>query len=255
MYRKLGFDTGVLKRSRTALVRALRGGQHLTRDELRKYFQTSRVTTDSDPRMDHLMMDAEVNGIICSGPRRGKQFTYALLDERAPSTRTLERDEALAELARRFFTSRGPATVYDFANWSGLTVKDARAGLDNIKEQFKCSLIGGKDYWFKPSESKPRPRSTIAHLLSVYDEYFSGYKDRSAIMSPEIANRLAAMSGALGYVIVDGYVVGTWKRELAKGAVVIKTNFARRLSKSEDRAVTTARAAYADFLEMKERLE
>jgi hypothetical protein len=255
MYRKIGLDASMLKRSRVALTRALRGGQHLTRDELRSFFQKNRILIDVDLRMTYLMMQAELDGVICSGPRRGKQFTYALLDERVPNTKTLGRDEALAELARRFFNSRGPATVHDFAKWSGLTVTDARTGLESVKQYFESSVVDGKEHWFKPCGSKPSQRSPIAHLLSVYDEYFSGYKDRSAILSHETAARLSEMSGALGYIVVDGQVVGTWKREVAKGAKAIKTSFARRLSIAEERAIGTAARAYAKFLGMKQRFE
>ena len=176
MYRKIGLDAAMFKRSRVALTRALQGGQHLTRDELRAFFQKSRILIDGDLRMTYLVMHAELDGIICSGPRRGKQFTYALLDERVPVTKALERDNALAELARRFFNSRGPATVHDFAKWSGMTTKDARAGLESVKENFESSVVDGKDYWVKPSVSKSSQRSPIAHLLSVYDEYFRDTK-------------------------------------------------------------------------------
>jgi hypothetical protein len=255
MYRKIGLDAPMLKRSRVALTRALRGGQHLTRDELRSFFQKNRILIDVDLRMTYLMMQAELDGVICSGPRRGKQFTYALLDERVPNTKTLGRDEALAELVRRFFNSRGPATVHDFAKWSGLTVTDARTGLESVKQYFESSVVDGKEHWFKPCGSKPSQRSPIAHLLSVYDEYFSGYKDRSAIVSRETAARLSAMSGALGSIIVDGQVVGTWKRELEKDAVVIRTNFARRLPTAEEPAVRIATQAYADFLGLSARFE
>jgi hypothetical protein len=255
MYRKIGLNAAMFKRSRVALTRALQGGQHLTREELRAFFQKSRILSDGDMRMTYLMMHAELDGVICSGPRRGKQFTYALLDERVPTTKPLERDEALAELARRFFNSRGPATVHDFAKWSGLTVTDARSGLESVKKYFESTVVEGRDYWVKPSGLKAPQRTPIAHLLSVYDEYFSGYKDRSTIVSRETAARLSAMSGALGSIIVDGQVVGTWKRELEKDAVVIRTNFARRLPTAEEPAVRIATQAYADFLGLSARFE
>ena len=128
MYRRLELDAPIFKRSNNGLAKALRGGQTMTRDELRAALEKTGIAVNGDLRMAYLMMRAELDGIVCSGPRRGKQFTYALLDERAPQCKALGSEEALAELARRYFMSRGPATVQDFAKWSGLTLTP---GLDS----------------------------------------------------------------------------------------------------------------------------
>lgn len=114
-YRRLKLDQTLFTRSNDALAKALQGGEQLTRDELRSALQQAGVAAKGELRTSYLMMRAELDGIVCSGPRRGKQFTYMLLLERAPQARTLERDEALSELTRRYFMSRGPATVQDFA--------------------------------------------------------------------------------------------------------------------------------------------
>jgi hypothetical protein len=192
MYRKLELDSAIFERSNAALAKALQGGQHLTRDELRGVLQKAGIKTDAEFRMGYLMMRAELDGIVCSGPRRGKQFTYALLDERAPDAKTLESEEALAELTRHFFSSRGPATVQDFAKWSGLTVADARRGLETVKAQFRHEAVGGQTYWFSSSKQAVKDESPTAHLLSIYDEYISGYKDRSAIIEESYASYLVA---------------------------------------------------------------
>lgn len=118
MSRKLELDNALFKRSNAALARALHGGRQLTRDELRGVLQKAGIATDGGLRLGYLLMRAELDGMVCSGARRGKQFTYALLDERAPHAKTLGREEALAELAQRYFVSRGPATVQDFAKRS-----------------------------------------------------------------------------------------------------------------------------------------
>ncbi len=81
-------------------------------------------------------MQAELDRIICSGAKQGKQFTYALLDERVPSVKCLNKDEALAELSKRYFPSRGPATLKDFSTWSGLSIVDVKAGLSMVKSNF-----------------------------------------------------------------------------------------------------------------------
>src|SRR5205814_5605181 len=99
--------------------------------ELATVLRRARIPADG-VQLAYLMIRAELDGVICSGPRRGKQFTYALIDERAPHARTLGREEALAELTRRYVSSHGPATLRDYVWWSGLTVRDAKIGLERV---------------------------------------------------------------------------------------------------------------------------
>lgn len=126
-------------------------------------------------------MWAELKGILCSGLRRGRQFTYQLLDERAPGTNTLDRDEALAELVRRYFQSHGPATDLDFARWSGLTLADTRRGLKAVGPRLHRGEAGGRPHWLANETLPPRQPSLAACLLSIYDEYTIGYKDLSTL--------------------------------------------------------------------------
>src|SRR5262245_50797533 len=179
LYRRLELDGAVFTRSNAAIVKALRGGKQLTREELKAPLRQAGIATDGELRMGYLMMRAELDGIVCSGPRRGKQFTYALLEERVPRTRALDRDEALAELAKRYFASHGPASLQDFGRWAGLTMADARSGLEAIRSQFTYEVVDGQTYWFSESAPPPEPASPTASLLSIYDEYIIGYKDRS----------------------------------------------------------------------------
>jgi hypothetical protein len=169
----------------------------------------------------------------------------------------LGREEALAELTTRYFTSRGPATVQDFAKWSGLTAAAAHNGIDGVNHRFESEVVEGKTYWFAPRTGRAtRVSAPTAHLLSIYDEYISGYKDHRAIVSGAVADRLSAMGNALGYiVVVDGRIVGIWKRRFEKTSVVINKELFQRLSKAEDRAVSVAIQAYVDFLGMTARSE
>ena len=250
MYRKLELDSAIFKRSNAALVKALHGGKQLTRNELRGVLQKAGIATAGELRMGYIMMRAELDGIVCSGARRGKQFTYTLLAERAPHAKALDREAALAELARRYFMSRGPATVQDFAKWSGLTTADARNGLEAIRAQLRHEVVNGQVYWFSTSTPSAKDASPTAYLLSIYDEYISGYKDRSAIGEAEVGAKLSALGNALSYIIVvDGQIVGTWKRTLRKEAVVIETNTFTRLTKAENRAVAVAAQQYGTFLD------
>ena len=169
MDRQLGLDQSILKKSNTMLRKALQGNRQLTRSELAPILKKAGVPVDGY-RMGQLMGHAELDQVICSGGRKGKQFTYALLDERSPQFKSLERDEALAELAKRYFRSHGPATLQDFVWWSGLTVNDTRAAIESVKSQLVCETVDDQSYWFVdvPSTSKP---FTGAHLLPNYDEY------------------------------------------------------------------------------------
>jgi len=250
-YRKLELDQDIFQRSTTALEQALQGGNQLTRDEVRGVLAQAGIATAGELRMSYILMRAELDGVVCSGARRGKQFTYALLHERAPQVRHLEHDHAVAELALRFFLSRGPATVQDFARWSGLTVNDAKAGLAAVKGQLQHELVDGQSYWCSPSTPALPDRPPAAILMSIYDEYISGYKDRSAMVAPSYGAKLQALGNALtAIIVVDGQVVGTWKRTLKKDAVVVMTDIFAVLTKAQSQAVAKAIDQYAAFLQL-----
>ncbi len=220
--------TVTLKRGHKALTKALQGGQHLTRDELRATLEKAGLAVGTGQRLAYMVMAAELDGLICSGPRRGKQFTYALLEERVPPVAMLQRDEALATLTQRYFASHGPATAQDFAKWSGLTTADAKRGLEMVGTQLQHETLNGAEYWFSSSAVpiNAKRATPTAYLLSVYDEYIIGYADRSLIAAPEIAAKLFTMGNALtAVVVVDGQIVGTWRRTLGKDAVVIEIDY------------------------------
>ena len=251
MYHRTGLDQAIFRHSDAALADALAGGKHLTRNELRVVLENAGVVIGDGVRLSYLMMHAELEGIICSGPRRGKQFTYALLEERAPQAKILGREEALAELSRRFFRSRGPASVQDFAKWSGLTVADARVGLEAVKSGLKHEVIDGQSYWFSASQLSKKVKSPTAYLLSIYDEYVSSYKDRSAMAGEGVTRAFNTMGNTLQYIIViDGQFVGTWKRTLKKDAVHIQLNPLTELTKEEKEAIVEATERYGAFFEL-----
>jgi len=225
--RTLEIDAAVLRRSRAAIIKALEGGKQLTRTELSQAMQRARIRTDGTQRLARLVMHAELEALICSGGRRGNQHTYALLDERVPPTKTLERDAALTELAKRYFTTRGPATVDDFAWWSGLTKTDGRRGLEGAESGLEHETVDGRQYWF-PTPTRLKAKSPLARLLPNYDEYFIGLKDRSAMLST--LKRLGLegdVSFLRGHILtVDGQVIGGWTRLLkGKKVVVALTGF------------------------------
>ena len=246
--RTLGIDAALIRRSHKALVKALSGGAQLTRQELKVELQRAGVAADGVQRLAHLVMHAELDGVICSGAVRGKQFTYALLDERVAASRSLSRRDALAELARRYFTGHGPAQIHDFAWWSGLSVADARAGLAMVESDLTRAVVHGKAYWFSSSKRVvPRsPRS--AYLLPLYDEYLIAYKDRSAALDPSRWTRIAARDPYLAPIVVGGQVVGGWKRTLGRRQVVVTLTTFSPLNKTDESAIAAAAGAYANFL-------
>jgi hypothetical protein len=247
-YRKLGLTDADFARSADVFTQALRGGQFRTRDELSGLLTEAGIAATGQ-RLAYLVMHAELEGLICSGPRLGKSFTYALLAERAPAARSLARDESLAELARRYFRSRGPAGPPDFAHWSGLTLTDARRGLEAVRAELQAVTVGGQQLWY-PAEAAPAAlESPCVRLLSIYDEYLSGYKDRSAILDPAFARRLTDRAGAPSYLLsIDGEICGTWQRELAKGLVQVTVQPNRPLTDAEGSALRVAAEGYARFL-------
>lgn len=249
MYRQLELDKPILKKSYAVLEKELQGNRHLTRSELASVFKKAGIIAEG-LRLGYFMMSAELDGLICSGPRRGKQFAYALLEERVPKVKILNRDEALAELVERYFSTRGPATLQDFTWWSGLTMADAKKGIEMVKAQFVNEVLAGQTYWFADPISLVREKSSTAHLLPNYDEYFIGFKDRSAIGGRVSPLRLEENNTALNahILIIDGQVVGGWRRTLKKNAVIVELNLLTNLSKGEKQAVAETAARYGKFL-------
>ena len=251
-YRWLEVDDIVARRGRIVLTKALRGGKHLTRAELGLALGKAKIQVTSPQRLAAIIMRAELDGVICSGARRGKQFTYALFEERVVGPTALERDAALFELARRYFATRGPATIDDFSWWSGLTKADAKRGVDAAASQLEHASIDGRSYWSAPGYRAGRTGSVLAHLLPNYDEYFIGLKDRSAFVARLKASRVKARTNGLSgnVLIVDGQIVGGWRRTLAKGTAVIELRLLIRLREAERRAVAAAVQRFGDFLEL-----
>ena len=246
-FRKYELDDGVFKKTNKVLTNALKGGKHLTRAELRAALNRSGIAADDIIRLAHIMLRAELDGVVCSGPRRGKQLTYALIDERVAPVAALTRDEALAKLTSRYFTSHGPATLQDFVWWSGLTVSDAKRGVQMIDTQLRTELVDDKSYWLP--RSKPITQPGSAYLLPAFDEYNVAYKDRAAVVELNDTHPQLSTWDLLGpTVIVDGKVAGNWKAALAQQSVTITVTPARTLKKSEKLAITTAADRYATFL-------
>jgi hypothetical protein len=215
MYRQLELEKKIFTKCTNIIVKSLEGKNQLTRDDLNEEFKKSRIKAEGH-RLSYIMMHAELEGIICSGARQGNQFTYVLLDERIPVTKSKSMAEALAELTQRYFTSRGPATIQDFSTWSGLTIADCKKGIEFIKGKLLHETVGNELYYFaeypKKYPKKRTSKSISIHLLPIYDEYIMGYKKREAIL--QVYQNIKPKP-ALGYdstIVSDGQIIGTWRR-------------------------------------------
>jgi hypothetical protein len=222
LHRKLGIDEGLLRRSKKIFSKALTGGNQMTREELMAQLRKGKIDTD-DIRSSFFLMDAELDGLICSGPRRGRQFTYALLKERVPELLTLGQEAGIAELTTRYFRSRGPATLQDFSWWSGFSLSQAKRGLEVNKDKLACAVVNGQAYWFSADKTAHTPRRNSVILLPAFDEYTVAYKDRSDVLDPAYNKRSA--NGLKPVIVINGRIAGTWRRVIQKEKVLVETSF------------------------------
>lgn len=246
--RQLELDETDMARSRKVIGRALEGGRARTRADLLAEFEVAGISPEGQ-RGFHILGQLAMEGLICYGPRAGKEQTFVLVEEWLPPARFLAGEEALAEVARRYFTSHGPATVQDFVWWSGLTVKEARQALDLAKPHLVEERDGETSYWLAPEVAGVSDIPPMAYLLPMYDEYTVAYKDRSAVLSAEDAARPDAGNGIFRPpIVIGGQIVGTWTRTLRKTTVVVKPRLFRALSEEESEALNVATERYAAFL-------
>jgi hypothetical protein len=229
--RRLGLDARTLARAMDAIARAVEGGRWRTREELGTALERAKVTPARGQRLTYLVMQAELEALIVSGPRRGKQFTYGLLEERAPRPprRKAAADgatdaELLARIAARYFAGHGPATVRDLARWATLTQAAAARGAEDAGGALEREVIGGET-WYRGNDRVPRPARTKArgaHLLSVFDEYVNGYHERSMIMASAHGREIVGRGNAVLHVyVVGGQVLGSWTRTFTRDQVRI----------------------------------
>lgn len=231
-FNELGLDSKTLGRAAEAIQKALRAGP-LDRAGLGAVLRGAKVSPDE--RLSHVLGWMELSALITSGPRKGKQHTWALFDDRCPPAKKIPRDEALARLAERYVRSRGPATIDDFIWWTGLPAAEARTAFASVAK--------------KTEEAFSKTKSTRAFLLPAFDEYLIAYTDRSAMIADRHRPKLDPRGGMLEPVIVlDGRVIGGWSRTLKGDSVAIDLRLFARLSKDDRRAVERAIDRYVAFL-------
>jgi hypothetical protein len=250
-HKELGLSEPILANTRNIIEKSLGGGLSLTRNELGKEFQKARISTDEN-RLSHILFSAEMEGIICSGPVKNDKLTYALISERVPQKREFSKDESLAELARRYFISRCPATIEDFAWWSNLSLGNARRAIDIIRSDFSAEKIGNSEYWLPNTFSGAGKESAAVHLLPAFDEFLISYRDRSSSLAL-IHNKKTVTDNGIFHppIVINGQVAGLWRRSFKKNSMVVETDFFQAVSKNVSRMTEKKAGAYGQFLSKK----
>ena len=246
---RLGLAPAVLRKSLDVIAKSLAEQGALTRTQLRAELERARINTEGTQRLAHLVMHAEVEALVCSGPQSGKHSTYALVSERVKKSRLLEGDEALHELTVRYFASRAPATEHDFSWWSGLTVAECTRGIVMAGKQLQRIAVNEKKYFVPQDFELPAKVSAGAHLLPNYDEYFIGFKDRSAIGQRLGHSALVTGGSALigNVVAIDGQLVGGWRRSFEKGKTVLRFDLMVQLKRKEHASLKRAIERFAEY--------
>lgn len=245
LYRDHDLDEKTFERAREEVRSVLEGGKAVTRPDLTRHLE-SRGIPASGQRGYLILQHLAQRGFLCLGPRQGKQPTVVLLDEWAPQSRDLTREEGLAEIATRYFRSHGPATLHDFAWWTGLKVADCRAAMGAISPRLEEWKDGDRTLWHVPTadESGGEPEGVM--LLPFVDEYTVGYRDRGDFLKPEYAER--TFQGLMSVMISDGQIVGMWKRKPAAKKVTVELDLFRDLGPDEGRSLDNTLRRYGGFL-------
>ncbi|MGV3615729.1 MAG: winged helix DNA-binding domain-containing protein [Fimbriimonas sp.] len=249
-YGQLGLDESTLARATDVMGRALEGGMHLTRAELAAELERSGIDP-AGQRMAYLLQQAGIERVLCFGVRRGKEFTFTLLDDWVPiKPAELSRDEALATLALRYFSSRGPATDRDFAYWSGLSLTEVRAGLESVASRLRKEALDGRTFWGPIYE--PERDAARVHALPGFDEFYLGYQDRSAVIDGADEPKIVpGGNGVFNSMIVsDGRIVGTWRRTIKSRTVEIEASPFSPLDPRDRDGFREAADRFAAFLQL-----
>ncbi len=247
MERKLGIDAEIVACSQGIFADALRDGAYRTRADLATLLGAAGIPAEGQ-RLAYIVMRAELDGLICSGPSRGNRQTYALLDERAPHARRLGREDALAELTRRFFDGHGPATLKDFVTWSGLAVAAAKQGLAWAEEGLECAVVDGETYWFAADPPSPAPTVGAAYLIPEYDEVVLTYKGLTFPDLPWTRDPAGWPDTFYRPVLIDDRRVGTWRRTVGKDRITLEAALFATLGTDGAEALNRAVGRYAAFM-------
>lgn len=250
MYRKLELDNALFHTCNDLIVKCLEGNKYRTRDDINETFRQHKIVAQGH-RLSYIMMQAELDGIICSGPRQGNQFTYTLLEERVPKHKPKSREEALPALTQRYFQSRGPATVKDFSTWSGLTLSDCKKGVDMLQPDLEKHVIEKETYYSGPLHSMDKEDLRRIQLLPIYDEFIMGYKNRDAILEYHKSIHPKPAFRFDNTIVAEGQIIGNWKRTVYPKYIDLEYHFFKQPDKSQLQDFERAVQRFEEFTGLK----
>lgn len=244
-YRQLELDPPTLRRAVDVIGASTADGPK-TRDELATALNNQRISTAGE-RITFVLMHAELAGVICSGPMRRRQHTYAAFAQRVPPGPSLDADDALGELAWRYFSTRGPATLADFSWWSGLGTREGGRALDAVKGRLGSVIVDNETYWLSEPGRQLFSPGHVA-LVAFYDEVMLSYRHpRDALRRPGAGPVQPDRNGGLQHpILLDGRIVGQWRRKPGADGP-IETRVAHRLSRGEQAALDAAISQFRRF--------
>lgn len=250
--KKFGYDEKKLNQVNSSIEKLLAGNNHLTRDEIMQELNIKK-TSKEDFLSAAIMMNAELDGLVCNGRMKGKQITYALLEERVSKPKSkLSKEEALAKLAQRYFESHGPATLLDFSWWSGFAPTICKNAISAIELQLGSITIDNQTFWFKKNNGKEDSFRESVHFLPAFDEILISYKTREASFNTEHQSKVFTNNGIFKPIILEnGKVIGIWKRTIKKDHVKIETEFFNETENSKKEILFEGIKAFEHYMETK----
>ena len=255
--RKNGLTEEILERGLKLIFNAFERKDRFTYSEMHKALDNSGIPAlDKNDVQRHIIRRAGRGGLICFGPHSEKKPTFMLLEKWVPRIDDVKREHALGELTEKYFLSHGPATIQDFMWWSGLRTSDAKSGIDNAMPKLRSEKIRDEVYYMPKREARIENGDGV-YLLPAFDEYLVGYKDRSAMLTDKNIQKMLK-SGKIRFthsngiflptIVMDGQVVGTWKRNLDKGRATITLTPFVRFTSEQIKSIKSAVERYGAFL-------
>lgn len=209
-----------------AISAALAGRQFRTRTELGATLGAARVLRSDDAQfgqqVGHLLLLAELRGLICSAPDERPEHRYGLVEEVVAPTPALDRTAAIDALVGRFVAGHGPVALSDLVRWARITLTEARAAIARLGERVRGVRVGEDALWLAPDAHRPATRPARALLLSTFDEAFLSYRTASwprSASHPAGDNPYRFAESGGGVVLCDLADVGSWKRTRARGGI------------------------------------
>jgi len=246
--KQLGLTDIIYHKCHRILEKSLRDSNHQTREALILELKKSKIDVEEN-RASHIFLRAELDGIICSGKQKEGKPTYAILEEWVPEHNKTHREEALKELAKRYFTSRGPALIQDFTWWSGLSLRDVKLALDFNKGCLISEVIQNQTYWMADTYSEPTPDSAEIYFLPAFDEFLISYRDRTASLLLVDNKKVISVNGIFYPIVMKcGQVIGSWKRNIRNNHVLFTKNLFKSGTSDQDINFLRSINRYSNFI-------